>query len=137
MLEYQKPLPSPDEVSGTYWQGSRQGKLLLQKCRKCGTYQTFPRVLCYKCLSDDLGWVQSSGQGTVYSFSTIYRAPAPEFAGDVPYTVALVELEEGIRMMSNIVGCAPENIKIGMGVQVVFDKVTDDVTLPKFRPVEG
>lgn len=137
MIEYKKPLPSPDEVSEPYWEACKQGKLLLQKCRNCGALQTFPRSLCYKCLSDALDWVPASGRGTIYTFSTIYRPPAPEFAGDVPYTIALVELEEGVRMMSNIVDCAPDDIEIGMGVQVVFDNVTPDVALPKFRPARA
>lgn len=135
MADYKKPLPSPDEASGPYWEGCKQGKLLLQKCRTCGIYQTFPRTLCCKCLSEALDWVQSSGRGTVYSFSTIYRPPSPEFADDIPYTIALVELEEGIRMMSNIVDCDPERIKIGMGVEVMFHRVTPEVALPKFRPL--
>lgn len=136
MIDYKKPLPSPDEVSRPYWEGCRQGRLPLQKCQDCGAYQTFPRIVCYRCLSERLDWVEASGRGVVYSFSTLYRPPAPEFADDIPYTVALVELEEGVRMMSNIVDCAPESVEIGMDVRVVFDNVTPDIALPKFRPAK-
>ena len=136
MTSYSKPLPiMHDEVTRKYWEGCRNGKLLLQKCQDCGTYQTFPRNLCYKCHLQKLNWVDSSGRGTVYSFSIVYRPPMEEFAPDVPYVVAIVELEEGVRMMTNIVGCAPDDVTIGMKVQVVFARVTAEVALPKFRPV--
>lgn len=134
MTGYLKPLPTPDEFSGPYWQGCAKHELLIQRCQNCGSYQDFPRGMCYRCSAENLEWVRASGRGTVYSFSTIYRAPTPEFADDVPYTIALIELEEGIRMMSNIIDCAPEDIKIGMPVEVVFDKVTPEITLPKFKP---
>lgn len=136
MTSYSKPLPSMhDEASRTYWEGCKNGKLLLQRCLDCGVYQTFPRHLCYRCHSQKLSWVESSGRGTVYSFSVVYRPPMEEFAPDVPYVVAIVELQEGVRMMTNIVGCPPEDATVGMGVQVVFDRVTPEVALPKFKPI--
>lgn len=136
MSEYLKPLPEPDEFSGPYWQGALEGKLLIQKCSNCGAYQNFPRGICPGCLTGALEWVAASGRGIVYSYTNVYRAPTPEFAGDGPYTVALIELAEGTRMMSNLVECPPEKVEIGMPVEVVFDRVTPEMALPKFRPAK-
>ena len=100
----------------------------------CGETQFYPRGVCSHCLSSNLDWIEASGEATVYSCSVNYRAGHPGFAEKTPFVLAIVELAEGPRMMTNIVNCDPETVKIGMAVKVCFDDVTDDVTLPMFEP---
>ncbi len=134
--EYTKPLPTVTPWSAPFWEGCRRGELLVQKCQDCGSYIFYPKMYCPECLSSHLEWVRASGKGKVYSFMTVHGFQPTEFAADVPYVVAIVELEEGVRMMSNIVGCPPDRVRCDMEVGVVFEKVTDAFTLPKFRPIE-
>ena len=130
---YKKPLPYIHEETRPYWEAAKKHELRIQKCRICGTHYFYPRDFCPSCFSFDVEWVRASGRGTVYSF-TICQRGAPGFEGDAPYNLAIIELEEGARMMSNVVECAETDLKVGMAVEVVFDDVTEDVTLPKFRP---
>lgn len=130
----QKPIPRPYPDTAPYWEAARNHQLLFQKCLDCGTLQFYPRGVCCTCLSSSLSWQQAVGQGTVYSFTVNYRAPHPGFADELPFVTAIVELKEGVRMMTNIVQCDPEDVTIGMPVRVVFEPLTDEVTLPKFRP---
>ena len=106
----------------------------MQQCGACGARRYYPRALCPSCLSSDTAWVLSSGRGTVYTYTVTYQNQAPGFREELPYVLAYVELDEGVRMLTNIVGCAPEDVKIGMPVEVTFEDVTPDVTLPKFKP---
>jgi uncharacterized protein len=123
--------PPTTEFSEPFWEMARLGTLGLQQCGECSQW-TFPaRVLCPRCWSMDLTWAPASGRAALYSYTTVYRAPAPEFAADVPYTVALVELEEGPRMMARLGGVAEEDIVIGMPLQVEFD-LDPDMRLPRF-----
>ena len=131
--EYKKPLPYIHNETKAYWDGAKAHELLLRKCRACGQYHFYPRDFCPSCFSFDVEWVKASGRGTVYSV-TICHLAAARFEDAVPYNLVLVELEEGVRMMSNIVDCPNEEITIGMKVEVTFDDVTPEVTLPKFRP---
>ncbi len=133
MVEHKKPLPYIHPETKEYWDGAKEHELRIRRCRSCGAYHFYPRDFCPSCFSFDVEWVKASGRGTIYSFTVCHR-PAPGFEGDVPYNLVLIELEEGIRMMSNVVGCANEDLKIGMPVEVVFEEVSGDVTLPKFRP---
>jgi|TARA_Y100001934_G_scaffold102343_1_gene125895 uncharacterized OB-fold protein len=128
------PLPRPYQDTAEYWAAARDHHFVIQQCNSCGNYQFYPRGVCSHCLSSDLKWQEASGKGTVYSFSVNHRAPHPGFADDLPFVLAIVELEEGPRMMTNIVGCDPESVTIGMAVTVCFADVTDEVTLPKFQP---
>lgn len=128
------PLPRPYQDTEAYWAAAREHRFVIQRCKTCGEHQFYPRGVCSHCLSSDLEWMDASGRGTVYSYSVNYRAPHPGFADDLPFVLAIVELEEGPRMMTNIVDCDPESVTIGMAVTVTFDDVTDEVTLPKFRP---
>ena len=132
---YKKPLPRLDEESRGYWEALARHELYVQRCRACGTTRFYPRAVCPKCLSADTAWVRASGKGTVYSFTVTHQNQAPGFREELPYVLAIVELAEGVRMMTNVVGCPPDMVRIGMPVEVVFDDVTPDVTLPKFRPV--
>lgn len=126
------PLPHPTPESRPFWEGCARGELLVQHCQDCGHYIFIPEVACTKCFSLNTEWVKSSRKGTVYTFSTMYRAQSPAF--DVPYTVASIEMAEGYFISSNIVGIDPDNIKIGMPVEVTFERITDEITLPKFKP---
>jgi uncharacterized OB-fold protein len=134
MAELSKPIPVPNEDSRQFWEGCRANKLLLQKCDSCGHVRFYPRILCTECGSTETTWIEASGRGTVYSHTTIHRAPSPAFKADVPYVLALVTLEEGGRMMTNIVGCKPEEVAIDMPVKVKFEKVSDEISVPKFEP---
>ena len=134
MTDYRKPLPRPSAVSLPFWQAAKRHELHIQRCGSCGAYVFYPREVCAECLSSDLTWVKVSGSGTVYSY-TIAQAPThPAFAEDVPYIVAIVELTEGPHITTNITGCKPDAVRIGMPVIATFDEVTPDMTLVKFRP---
>lgn len=133
--EYKKPVPFINNETKPYWEAARSHELLLRKCRACGQHYFYPRDFCPSCFSFDVEWVKATGRGTVYSV-TICLLPAAGFKDVVPYNLALVDLEEGPRMMTNIVDCPNDDIKIGMAVEVTFDDVTPEVTLPKFRPLK-
>ena len=128
------PLPRPYQDTAEYWSAAREHRFVLQRCKSCGEHQFYPRGVCSHCLSSDLEWKEASGRGTVYSFSVNHRAPHPGFADNLPFVLAIVALEEGPRMMTNIVDCDPESVTIGMDVTVTFDDISEEVTLPKFRP---
>ncbi|HZP40124.1 MAG TPA: Zn-ribbon domain-containing OB-fold protein [Candidatus Binatia bacterium] len=131
---YEKPLPRIDEESRGWWEGLARHELWLQRCRDCGTTRFYPRAVCPSCLSSATEWVRARGRGTVYSFTVTHQNQAPGFRGELPYVLAIVELDEGPRLMTNIVGCAPDAVRIGLPVEVVFEDVTPEVTLAKFRP---
>ena len=133
-MAYTKPLPRIDEESRGFWEACARHEIYLQRCRGCGATRFYPRVLCPVCLSSATDWVRASGKGTVYTFTVTHQNQAPGFREEVPYVLAVVELAEGVRMMTNIVGCPPEDVRIGMPVEVVFEDVTPEVALPKFRP---
>ena len=133
MPDWNKPLPSIVGETRPYWEGCRQGQLLIQKCNACGEYQFYPRGICANCWSGEIKWVKASGKGTVWTFTVTYQNRTPGF-DQGPYVLALVELEEGVRMFSNIVECNPRDVKIGMPVQVTFIKATDQVSIPYFKP---
>jgi len=132
--KYPKPLPRVDEESKGYWEACQRHELYVQRCGDCGAPRHYPRALCPRCLSDRVDWVRSSGRGSVYTFTVTYQNQAAGFRDEVPYVLAYVELDEGVRLLSNIIGCSPDAVRIGMPVEVVFDDVTPDVTLPKFKP---
>jgi uncharacterized OB-fold protein len=128
------PAPVVNADSRPYWEGARQGKLLLQRCGDCGTLRFFPRYLCTACGSDRTEWAEASGRGTVHSFTIVHRAAFPEFQARTPYVVALVDLEEGPRMMTNIVGDDALAVSIGDAVVVEFEaRGTDGAKVPQFR----
>src|SRR5271170_3662817 len=116
-----KPVPVPTRETEPYWQGCKAHELRIQRCAACGHHQFFPRIYCTDCMSDRVEWVKASGRAKVLSYTIVHRPVSPAFAGDIPYVVALVTLDEGPTMMSNLVGCAPEQLKIGMPVAVTFE----------------
>ncbi len=134
MPDYNKPLPYVHEENRPFWEGARRHELCLQKCQDCGKFRFYPRSICPHCFSYNTEWTKVSGKGKIYSFTVAHRAILPAFRQDVPYSIAIIELEEGVRMMSNIVECRNEDLSIDMPVEVVFDDVTPEITLPKFRP---
>ena len=131
---YIKPLPVPSPETEPFWEGCKRQELLLPLCDKCRSYWFPPSILCPECLSTDWQWVQASGKGKVFAFGVYHRVYHQGFKEEVPYTVAVVELEEGPRLISNIVGIPPSEVKVDMAVQVLFDEVTPEVTLYKFQP---
>jgi len=131
--KYPKPLPRIDEESKGYWEACQRRELVVQRCGACGQLRHYPRALCPACLSDRVEWLRCSGRGTVYTFTVTHQNQAPGFRDALPYVLAYVELEEGVRLLTNLVDCAPEAVRIGMTVEVVFDDATPAVTLPKFR----
>ena len=130
-----KPVPVPTKETQPYWDGCKQHELRVQKCAACGHHQFYPRLYCTTCMSDRVEWVKTSGRAKVLSYTIIYRPVTQAFAGNVPYVVAMVTLDEGPQMMTNIVGCEPEKVYIGMPVQVTFDDWTEEISVPKFKPV--
>jgi uncharacterized OB-fold protein len=136
-LDMTRPLPEVQPWSRAFWEGAKNGKLLVQHCKDCGLNIFYPRKFCPGCWSANLDWIEASGRATVYTFSTAYDMVEPKFWADLPYTIAYVYLAEGVRMMTRIVDCKPEDISIGMEVQVVFHKLNDDFFLPYFRPVKS
>lgn len=135
MKKYNRPLPKPTPWSKPFWDGCKRHELLIQKCKNCQTSIFYPKMFCPQCLSPNLEWVRASGRGKVYSYTIVHSYGPTEFSEDTPYVVAVVDLEEGVRMMSNIVECLPDLVKCDMEVEVVFDDVTEDITLPKFRNI--
>ncbi len=134
--DYKKPLPVVDEESKRFFDGAKQHKLLLQQCRECKAY-SFPfRRWCNVCQKRSLEWVEASGKGEVYTYGLMHYVYRPAFASEVPYPVVIIHLDEGPLITSNLMGCKNEEIKVGMRVEAVFDDVTSEFALPKFRPAE-
>ncbi len=129
-----KRFPQPSLETEVYWQGCREHRLLIQKCTICSQFQFYPRIMCSHCMSKDMEWTQASGRGKVASYTIIHRAISKAYQDEVPYVVALVELEEGPTMMSNIIHCDPQEVAIGMEVEVKFEEWSENVTIPKFLP---
>jgi uncharacterized OB-fold protein len=134
MPAYNKPIPVPSFESKPYWEGLRRHLLLMPRCDACRGYWFPPSTHCPHCTSADFTWTPVSGRGKVFTCVVYHRVYHPGFANEVPYSVALVELEEGPRMISNIVGISPGEVACEMPVRVIYEDVTDSITLPKFTP---
>jgi len=137
MFVIEKPLPRPTEDSAPYWEAAQRGELRMQQCGDCGHVRFPPSLICPVCLSSRAEWVRLSGRGTVYSWIVVHQSQHPAFNADAPYNVAIIELEEGPRLHTNLVNCPNDQIHIGLPVEVVFEKINDEVTLPKFQPRQG
>ena len=133
MSTYNKPLPTPSLESKPYWEFCKQHELRIQRCKNCGRYRHYPQLMCPHCHSLEVEWVKTSGKGKVYSWAVSHQAFHPGFAQDVPYATITIELEEGVRMVSRMVDTKPEELEIGMPVEVVFEDVTEEITLPMFK----
>ena len=130
-----RALPAPDNAALHYWQSAADGKLVLQRCVDCGEFQFYPRALCAAC-GGETEWVDASGRGPLYTFTIIRQNRSEAFVHLSPYAVGIVELDEGVRMMSNIVGCELDQLEVGMALEVLLLKAADDVGLPFWRPVD-
>jgi uncharacterized OB-fold protein len=129
-----KPLPQITAEIAPIFEAERPQQHVDQRCRGCGTLRFPARDRCSACLGREAEWVPVSGRGTVFSFAVMHQVYHPGFAAEVPYAVVLVALDEGPRMISNVVGCPASDIRVGMPLEVVFEPVSPEVTLPKFRP---
>lgn len=129
-----KPAPVVNPWARPFWDGAREGRLLIQRCENCRKHVFYPRVACPYCGSDRLAWVAATGKGTVYSYTVVYNNAPTAFIPDVPYVVAVIELAEGVRMLSNVVQCELGALRCDMPVEVTFERLNDEFTLPKFRP---
>ena len=134
--KYAKPIPAAQPWSEAFWRATKQRKLLIQKCNGCQSLIFYPRKYCPECWSADLGWQEAVGRAKVNTFTITRGGVEPKFQGDLPYVLAMVDLEEGVRMMTRIIGCDPESVRIGMDVEVVFEDITDRHALPLFKPVD-
>ena len=131
------PPPQPQPESDFYWEKCKANELWLRPCKSCDQAYFYPRDICPNCFSRDTDWIQSSGRGTLHTFAIVHRGPTPAFRDRVPYVAAIVEVESGARIPTNLVGIDPdpELIKIGMPVEVVFQELDENISLPMFRPV--
>jgi len=129
-----KPLPVIDPGTAPYWQALAECRLILKSCRDCGQPHFYPREACPSCYSDNLEWKEAKGEAQVYSFTICHRPAGPAFADDVPYVVAIVQLDEGPRMMTRIDDDV-RAVKIGCRVKVKFHDAGDGVVLPYFNLV--
>ena len=128
-----KPQPRITSCAEYYWQQAGQNKLTMPYCRQCDKVFYYPRHWCPSCFNQDLGWQQVSGRGKVYSYSVIYQSPFPSYQADIPYVLAIIELEEGPRMMTNVVNCDAEHVRVDMAVQVTFER-RGAMKIPQFEP---
>ena len=130
-------LPVVDSESEPFWRAAREGRFLIMHCRACDRPYFYPRRYCPRCWSDETEWLEASGLGTVYTYSIIYQNPAPPFRDWVPYAIVIVDLEEGVRAMGNWDrSLAFDRLAVGAAVEVVFEPLTDEIALPRFRPVD-
>ena len=134
-MEYKKPLPKPNDDNRLFWEGCREHQLRFQKCVDCGHVRWPPSIICPICYSDNTDLITTSGRGTIFSFVVYHTAFHPAFEDDLPYVVAIVELEEGPRLLTNIVNCSHDELRCDLAVEVVWDDVTEEISLPKFSPL--
>jgi uncharacterized OB-fold protein len=130
---YLKPVPKIDDTNRPHWEGAQKGELRVQHCKSCGTYRYPPARWCSECLSEDIEWVKVSGKGAVWSWCVFHRQYFKGFDGEMPYAVVLVELDEGPKLYSNLVGVSKDDIRIGMRVRAAFEQATPELTLVKFE----
>ena len=132
-MAYDKPVPVIDADSAPYWQGAKEGRLMIQRDRGSGKTFLYSRRLVPGVDDAEVEWVQASGKGKIYSFTVAHRPAGPAFKADTPYVIASIELDEGARIMTNVVTDRLDTLHIGQSVEVFFDKVSDELTIPKFK----
>jgi hypothetical protein len=133
----ERPVAVPDEISAPFFDGARQGRLMLQHCSACDRWSFPVRERCPHCFAAGPAWREASGRGSLYTFTIMHQVMNPGFASAVPYNIAQIDLDEGVRMTANIVGIGNDALRIGMKLEVVFEAAGETVSLPKFRPVAG
>jgi uncharacterized OB-fold protein len=129
------PLPEPTSISEPFWDGCREHKLLFQRCKECGHPNFDPVAACRRCLSTNLDWEESRGEGSVYSWTVVWRPQTPAFT--VPYAVIIIDMDEGYQMLSSLIDCDSGVLAKGLRVEVDFREMSDTITLPYFRPVDA
>jgi len=134
MRAIEKPVPVVNPWAKPFWEATNKKKLVYQHCNSCNKNIFYPRIACPSCFSDDLKWVEASGKGKVYTYTVVESNAPSAFVDDMPYVVAIIKLDEGIQLLSNIVGCDPHHVACEMRVEVVFERINDEFVLPKFRP---
>jgi uncharacterized OB-fold protein len=127
-------LPTIEDDTRPFWAAAQGGRLLIRGCRGCGRTHHYPRPFCPHCWSDQVDWVEASGRATLYTWSVVFTNDLPPFSARLPYVAAVVDLEEGVRLMTNIVDCPAERLEIGMPLVVDYRPLTEDITAPVFRP---
>ena len=130
-----KPLPKPTQWSEPFWEAAREHRLVLRRCDACGTYQHPPYPSCEVCYGEEFGWVEAAGQATLFAYTVNHSAVPCPFLADLPYVTAIVELAEDVRMISNIVDCDHDALRNGMELEVVFADVSEEWTLPQWKPL--
>ena len=135
MVDYNKPLPTIDEASKGYWEGCKRHELRMQRCRDCGFYCFPPLPMCPRCNSVNRYWDKVSGKGKIYAWFVVHHATHPDFMDDVPYMVVVVRLDDqsDLHVPCTMINCTPEDMKIDLPVEVIFDDVTDEITLPRWK----
>lgn len=133
-MNFETPLPTPTPTSAPFWDGLRSGVVTLQRCNDCAAWVFYPRSRCPHCLSDSIGWHVVSGRGTLYTYTIARQPTSPHFTGQVPQRLAVVELEEGVRLTTTLVDVTDDKIQIGMPLEPVFEPVSDEITLLRYRP---
>ena len=126
------PLPRPDLDSAPFWNGCEDGRFLVPRCASCGAMRWPPGPMCPECQSQETAWIAAAGRGTVYSWVVVTHPVADVLVDQVPYVVGLIELEEGVKVVGNVLGCAPAEVEAGLPVELFFERV-GDVNLPNFR----
>jgi len=132
-----KPVPVVNPWARPFWEAARKEKLIIQKCKDCDQFVFYPRIACPHCFSEAMEWVEASGRGKVYTYTVVENNAPSAFIRDIPYVVAVIRLDEGVQMLSNVVGCDPREVQCDMPVEVTFEKLNEEFTLPKFTPVKG
>lgn len=133
---YAKPVPTLDDLNRPFWEACQKGELLLQKCAACGHVRYPIAAYCPECLDENAHWTPMSGRGVVFSTIVFHQVYHAAYKNDVPYNVSLIQLDEGPRLFSNVVGVPPSSVKVGDRVAVLFDAVTEDLSIPRFRPAK-
>ena len=133
-MDLVKPIPRPSPTTRPFWDGLNERKVQIQRCDGCDSWVFYPRTRCPSCLSDLLIWREVSGQGVLYTYTLARQPTAPHFADETPQQLAVVELDEGVRMTSTLVNVEPSDIVIGMRLRPYFDQVSDAITLLRYQP---
>jgi len=127
-------LPTIEEESRPHWDGLSEGRLVIKRCDACGEFHHYPRPFCPRCWSEEVRWVDASGDATLYTWSMVHVNDLPPFGGQVPYVAAVVDLAEGPRMMTRIIGCDEDALDFGMALRFETEPLTDDIAIAVFRP---
>ena len=137
MSVHEKPTPRINPDNARFWESAHEGVLRLPRCGDCTTWHWPPGPVCPACFSERIGWEAAQGRGTVSTWTVVHQDWFPAFKADIPYAVAQIELAEGVRLTADIVDCPADKLRVGLPVEVVFDSVTETLTMPRFRPRRG